>query len=190
MKIHTIYLDMDDVLNTLGPYLLRSFGCSCEATDYGAYPGSLDIVPATNRLLGTRYGRKQFWEAVHQRIWAECPKSPECDWLIRRCRSLVGYNIYIATSPTKDPGCLAGKLEWIHSHLPRWLHRQYCITPRKHLLGKPGTLLIDDNEGNCLKFIDAGGVAILFPRPWNSAAGQPARAFLDTNLEILENQTD
>lgn len=186
MKIHTIYLDMDDVLNTLGPYLLWFINCPVEPTDYSLYPGRLDIVPAANRLLGVkRYTRNTFWESMPRRVWADCPKSPECDWLIRRCRSLVGGSIYVATSPTKDPDCLAGKLEWIHSHLPRWMHRQYSITPRKWKLAQPGTLLIDDNEANCQKFVNGGGVAILFPRPWNEAAGQPIRPFLDAHLKLL-----
>jgi len=167
--IQRIFLDLDDVCNTLTPYILWWLNIVLDPRDYSIYPGNLDIVLAANKLLGRRrYTRASFWRSIPRRVWAETPESPEYRTLLRWCRSLVGpENVYIATSPTKDPDCLAGKLEWIHNHAPRWLHRQYFVTPRKHLLAQSGTLLIDDNETNCQKFQDGGGRAVRMPRPWN-----------------------
>lgn len=183
MKIHTIYLDLDDVLNTLTPFILWWLNCPVSPTDYRAYPGKLDIVPAANRLLGCkRYTRTAFWESIPRRVWAETPESPEFAWLLKTCKRVVGREIFIATSTTKDPDCLAGKLEWIHAHLPKWMHREYFITPRKWKLAQPGTLLIDDNEGNCRRFEAGGGQAIRFPRPWNTAAGFEPRSYIEPRL--------
>jgi len=183
--IHTIYLDLDDVLNTLTPYLLHRLGVPIEADDYSSYPGRLDIVPAANRLLGRRYTRTTFWQAIPRRAWVEAPRSAEFCWLLRACKRAVGREVYVATSPTKDPDCMAGKLEWIHEHLPKWMHRQFFVTPRKWKLAQPGALLIDDNEKNCRKFEAAGGAVLRFPRPWNDACGEEPRPYLATGLSDL-----
>lgn len=186
MRIDTIYLDLDDVCNTFTPYLLNRMGCAIEPHDYGGYPGKLDIVPAANLLgLVRNWTRKSFWEAVGREMWVQAPVSNEFHWLLKTCRHYVGHDIYVATSPTKDPDCLAGKLEWIHEHMPKWMHRQYFITPRKWMLGRPGALLVDDNEKNCRKFEERGGLAIRFPRPWNTAARHEPLAYLKTEFGKL-----
>ncbi len=182
-RIDTIYLDLDDVLNTLTTYVLQWMGCPIE---YDQYPGSKDIVPVANKLLGTRHTRKSFWNAVPRSVWRECPRTPECVWLIRTCKRLVGQgNVFIATSPTKDPESLAGKLEWIQEFTPGWLHRQYFITPRKQQLSRPGALLIDDMEKNCQGFVAKGGSVIRFPRPWNRWAGRDPRQHIEAGLSLL-----
>jgi hypothetical protein len=180
--IHTIYLDLDDVLNTLTPFLLRYVGAPVAVDDYSSYPGKLDIVPAVNWMLGRQYTQETFWQSIPRRIWVEAPRSAEFHWLLRACKRAVASEVYIATSPTKDPECLAGKLEWMHAHLPKWMHRQFFVTPRKWKLAQPGTLLVDDNEANCRKFEAAGGVALRFPRPWNDAWGEEPRPYLEAGL--------
>ena len=72
------------------------------------------------------------------------------------------------TSPTIDPDCLAGKLEWIHEFTPRWMHRQYLVGPRKQFCAHREALLIDDADKNVNTFREWGGQALLVPRPWNS----------------------
>ena len=97
------------------------------------------------------------------------------------CAEAVGReNVCITTSPTKCPESLAGKLEWIHGHFPEWMHRQYAITPRKHLFARADSLLIDDHSENIERFEAHGGHAILVPRPWNPYHGigpMPAFAY-------------
>ena len=113
-------------------------------------------------------------------MWRTVPKSPQCDWLIEKAADIVGQEeVFLATSPTKDPPSHADKLHWIQDNLPEWIQRQYFITPRKWLLGKPGTVLFDDNIENCENFRKEGGEAILVPRPWN-----PLHAF-DTDVTLL-----
>ena len=84
-------------------------------------------------------------------------------------------------SPTKDPECLAGKLEWIHNHFPAWMHRQFAITPRKHLFARPDSLLIDDYGENVERFKAHGGHAITVPRPWNDHWAADPRKYLEEN---------
>jgi hypothetical protein len=180
--IQTIYLDLDDVLNVLTPYILNRIGVldtrkhyesrarpSCGTWDYlyGALPvGDIDIVDQANGLMEEMYANPDdhekykagtFWEDIPRDVWSRCPRSGECTPLLRMCLEYVPKSeLYIATSPTKDPECLAGKLEWMHNNLPGWLHRQYFVTPRKVKLAQPGAILIDDNETNCREFEKRG----------------------------------
>jgi 5'(3')-deoxyribonucleotidase len=97
---------------------------------------------------------------------------------------LVGQeNVCIATSPTKCPESLAGKLDWIHRVMPPWMHRQYAITPRKHLLARPDALLIDDVEANIERFEAGGGRGVLVPRPWNRLRGQDPFEAIERQME-------
>jgi hypothetical protein len=168
--IRRIYLDLDDVLNTLSMYFLNLLGCNISPVDYREYPvtGNVDLFEVANKLLGSKYTRETFWKSFERGDWASVPKTDECDWLIDQCVRLVGRdNVLIATSPTKDPACAAGKVDWIQANLPEWMHRQYAITPRKWFFGQPGALLIDDNQTNTRLFKKHGGRTLLVPRPWN-----------------------
>ncbi len=60
----------------------------------------------------------------------------------------------------------------------------YVMTARKHLLAKPGTILIDDYEANVMAFQKDGGKAVLFPQIWN--ANHEITDRLDFALESVE----
>ncbi len=193
--MRSIILDVDDVLNSLTLPILKLYGCDVEHFDYHKYPVDVGYdIRAACKVLGgdAPEGLAPFWEGVTEgNIWRTAPKSPECDWLLDRAASVVGErNVFLATTPTKDPQVHADKLHWIWDNLPSWIHRQYFITPRKWKLGKPGTILFDDHSENCEKFIEEGGEACLVPRPWNyrhmcSTLGRLADKF--GNLHLEEN---
>lgn len=169
--IRRILLDIDDVLNQFTLYALRHVGCVLSSlNEFPAHVGFV-IEDAANELLGyKRYSDKaSFFAEIDRDFWATVPVSQECGWLIQLCEQLVGRdNICLLTSPTHQPDCLAGKLEWIHDNLPAWLHRQYLIGPVKHFCAMPEALLIDDSLKNVEMFEAHGGQTILIPRPWNS----------------------
>jgi len=183
-----IFLDQDDVCNTFTMYALHQLGCKVSATDYADYPPvGYDIVAAANWFGGQQYTVPDFWNSIGREVWATVPESEVFPWVLEAAARLVGQeNVCIATAPTKDPDCLAGKLEWIHRHFPAWMHRQYVLTPRKHFLAQPGAVLIDDNEENVRLFEVHGGTGVLVPRPWNSARGHKPLAFLKENLTRCE----
>jgi len=184
--IRRIFLDLDDVCNTLAPFVLRSVGCPIGPSDYGHYPREhgFNISNAANAMLGQPlYTPASLWASVPRSVWVNVPESPFFAWLLETCADAVGReNVCIATSPTKDPECLAGKLEWIHDRFPVWMHRQYAITPRKHLLARPDSLLIDDYQENTDRFEAHGGRAVLVPRPWNDNWAADPRDFLAEKL--------
>jgi hypothetical protein len=181
-----IFLDMDDVCNTFTPYALYLVGCPVSPTSYEGLPDvGYDIVAGANILLGEQRFTTEasFWEALGRKTWADTPRSPLLPWLLATCESVAGRdNIYIATSTTKDPDCLAGKLEWIHKNLPDWLHRQYFITPRKWLLATRDSILIDDYSVNVDLFRKHGGNAITVPAPWNDLWATPREEHILRNL--------
>jgi 5'(3')-deoxyribonucleotidase len=168
--IHTIFLDLDDVLNTLAPCVLNAVGCPIESNDYSKIPREFGFAmeKVANYMIGTKYTWKTFWNTIPQQVWANVPRSDFFDWIIKACEIAVGQkNVFIATRPTDEPDCAAGKMEWMHTNLPSWLHRQFVITPCKWLLAQSYTLLIDDLDDNVTRFQKRGGHAILVPRPWN-----------------------
>jgi hypothetical protein len=186
--IRRIFIDLDDVCNIFTMFALRSVGCRVRL-DYADYPTKCgyDIVAAANHLFKeSRYTAKTFWDAIARDLWATIPQSPIFPWLMDTAEKLVGRDrVCIATTPTKDPDSLAGKLEWIHRNMPSWMWRQYAITPRKHLLARPDALLIDDNQENIGNFIAHGGHGVLVPRPWNDLYGRDPLKHLDEELSRL-----
>jgi hypothetical protein len=195
--IKRILLDIDDVCNRFTMSALWHVGCQVDPMDEATHPGGgdYDIVACANRMFGyDRFTPQTFWDSFPQRFWATIAPSAEFPYLIGWCESLVGNdNICLLTSPTIDPDCPAGKLEWIQKFCPRWLHRQFQIGPCKQFCAHPDALLIDDADKNVNKFREWGGNALLVPRPWNSANGLKtgevlAHAFDDMHEERRQEQ--
>ena len=121
--IRRIYLDLDDVCNTLSMYFLTLVGCKVSPTDYGDLPaGSVfDLADIANRLLGEkRFDSALVLAVVHARRLGFRAGDTGVPWLLEQCERLVGReNIIIATSPTKDPDCAAGRSSGFRSTSPR-----------------------------------------------------------------------
>lgn len=183
--IQTILLDMDDVLCDCTGDAMKHMGLH----NWVRQDHTLevrDIYEMYRLQTGISYQPAQFWEHFKREFWANIEPTPWCYDLI----DLVGKyvpagQIALCTSPTKCGDCLAGKLDWIETHLPKWLHRQYLMTPRKHFCAAPGHVLIDDATENTKAFTDAGGWAITLPQPWNHS-----RSHMGEELEYVEGWLD
>lgn len=207
--ITRIILDVDDVLNSLSLYIMNHYGCDVGPFDYDKFPTEVgyNIMGACELLGGdvpytpnpdwdgededTEYilDVPAFWNGVTAaNLWRTAPKSPQCDMLLERAGDIVGHdNVFLATTPTKDPQSHADKLLWMWDNLPTWIHRQYFITPRKWLLGKPGLVLFDDNLENCQDFVAEGGEAFLVPRPWNPCFSVNTTHAITTRFNDIES---
>lgn len=205
--IHRIILDVDDVLNSLSLHIIGHFGGGVGPFDYDAFPVDVgyDIISACEILGGSVPYKVNlnwdgsdetdkfipdvpaFWERVtRDNLWRTAPKSPQCDNLIDRAADIVGREeVYLATTPTKDPQSHGDKLHWIWDNLPTWIHRQYNITPRKWTMGKPGVILFDDHLDNCVNFVEEGGEALLVPRPWNPSHSEDTDIAIDVRLDEI-----
>ena len=176
--LKTILLDLDDVLNSFTMHSLKLMGCPVGPFDYDKYPRECgyDMVKAYNKLGPQKLTPDQFWRYLPTEVWWTAPMSHEAKVLLSWARAKVGdQNVFIATKPTRCPYSASGKVLWIQSNLPSGMHRNYNITPHKHLMANEHTLLVDDSEKNVMKFVANGGRAILMPRPWNKAYDQHLR---------------
>jgi len=95
------------------------------------------------------------------------------------CSKFKPEQIHILTNPiVGGAGTATGKILWIEKYLPEFVKRVIITQAPKGLLAKPDTLLIDDNNNYVDGFREAGGKALLVPRPWNRAhlqAGQTVK---------------
>jgi hypothetical protein len=144
-------------------------------------------VKAANILLGREeFSTSKFWKSIPRHVWAQCPESEELSWLLGHCEALVGKeNICLLTATTLDPECPAGKLEWIHKFMPKWMHRQYLLGPFKTFTASSDTLLIDDADKNIDAFRKAGGRTLIVPRPWNSFHATPTLPYLTERFRCV-----
>jgi len=155
MNHKTILLDIDGVLADFVGATLALFGRQEVSVDRWNFHTQLGMTSNEmwNRIDG----------AGHD-FWADMPKLPWADELVEMLiRS--GLTTILCTSPSLSDGCNSGKVAWIRKNFPQF-HRQFMITPCKHLL-RGDFVLIDDSDDNVKKFRQNSQPAILFPQPWN-----------------------
>lgn len=102
-------------------------------------------------------------------FWASMKPMPYLPELLNIIKQAMGgwEDVCLLSSPTWDPACALGKLQWIQQHMPKELYRQYLLGPAKRFCASDDAVLLDDYGYNCDKFEEAGGRAILWPQPWN-----------------------
>lgn len=170
MRPSVIYLDMDGVLVDLVRHTYRLFAITPAEVDRRhadtkTWDGiSIQIAD----VLGVDFvdqDLQELWEAEGQAFWASVPWLDGGRELLDVCNASAP--VMLLSTPTWAPSCVAGKLEWIQRETPT-LARAYALCPAKHMVAHPGALLIDDGEHNVEAFRKAGGMAFLWPAPWNS----------------------
>ncbi len=116
------------------------------------------------------YSQKEIeaaWSMMGFKFWAELEKTLEADELVQACINKVGCdNICFLSSPCNTIGCMDGKRFWTKEHYPHIKNRLFGNA--KQFCASYDHLLIDDYDKNVKEFTEAGGKAILVPRPWNS----------------------
>jgi 5'(3')-deoxyribonucleotidase len=174
--IKRIYLDLDDVLNTLVPSVFRALSYELDCR-YEAYPREYgwDIVGAANhvikdttahRLHGVQYQKEAFWGMFNREFWASIIPTFECHQLVQIAESMVGRDSVWILTKAVGAESLAGKQDWVDSNMP-WMRERMITCSDKDCCAAPDSLLIDDNQDNVQAFVTRGGHAIMRPRPWN-----------------------
>lgn len=132
----------------------------------------------------------EFWEPAGFEFWAGLRPTQEMWCIYHNVLQTYGVlNTYLFTSPSKNRGCVDGKIEWIRTWLgDNWLDRVLFGKP-KYLTAGPGRVLIDDNDGNVHRFIEGGGRGLLCPRPWNAAREVRFTDFLNT-IKLMKDTYD
>jgi 5'(3')-deoxyribonucleotidase len=156
-----IFLDVDGVLADFAGAAARLHGRTQPLDSW--WPRGAYSMAAVLNISGD-----EFWAPINAAgsdFWRDLEVLPHFEAMIA---ALHPRRFTLLTSPSREPSCLQGKLEWIHKVFGSKF-RDYVITPRKHLLAHPlcGAILIDDLPSNCHDFEMAGGEAILFPTLYN-----------------------
>lgn len=123
-----------------------------------------------------------FWGGFTHEFWANLHKTPECDLILALTEP---YKPILLTAPplSGDGSSAGGKQEWIRKNLPDYFFDgRYLIGACKEICAKPGAILIDDSDANCIAWIENGGTAILVPRPWNVLREYPVVQTIQENL--------
>lgn len=108
-----------------------------------------------------------FWRSLDFDFWKNVFRTAEFSATIDAAEKKFGKeNIFICSSPCKTFGCGAGKAMWVDFYLPEYSQR-LILTNRKEVFSGVGRVLIDDRDENVEDWIEAGGIGILVPRPWN-----------------------
>ncbi|WP_417625150.1 5' nucleotidase, NT5C type [Paremcibacter congregatus] len=170
-EITHVFFDMDGVMADWVGGVLDLFGRHQHDFMYQHWePGQYSI----ERVLDISTPR--LWNTINRHgidWWAHLEPMPWWQDLLALVES-AGVETAILTAPARCDHALTGKGLWINQHLPAYRNRLH-MTKDKHLLAAPGRLLIDDHDENCQRFIEAGGAAIVYPQPWNSAHRYAAR---------------
>lgn len=112
---------------------------------------------------------ERIWEAVRREgseFWRNMDAYPWAHPLVNLLR--VQGDLVFLSSPTRAADSAKGKIQWLADNFS-FNARDYILTPAEHKfrLANKTAILIDDSQDNCDAWRDAGGEAVVFPRPWN-----------------------
>lgn len=164
MRIDWIGIDIDGVLADFVGMACR-IHCRMDVVEHyrECAPGVWD----TWRPMGIT--EEAFWHAIHyhaENFWRILPVYPWAQQLVDLCREVAHDRVAFVSTPSRSPFSAAGKLQWIERHFPDFSRRYFFCCDKRQLSG-PGRLLIDDSYCNYMDWVNAGGVAFLWPQPWN-----------------------
>jgi 5'(3')-deoxyribonucleotidase len=155
MNTVQILLDMDGVLSNF-------VKGACEAHGKPYEPEKL-----TQFDMAAHWGItvQKFWEPLQDKsFWEGLEPYPWAEDLLSKLRAIAP--VTICTAPSQSHDCGAGKLSWLERELSI-SSRDVVLCNKKWLLARPRHILIDDSPRKADDFARHGGIAVLFPQPWN-----------------------
>lgn len=192
-----ILLDLDEVLCDFTAGACAAHGVTVAQLNRHRRDGVWDIglpmaIASTGWGLGgrERLTAEDFWNPINARgpeFWMKLNALPWFDAVINLV-SEYSDDWYIITSPSQSAYSHLGKVLWIQQHFGATFDR-CVITPHKHLFAHSGTILIDDREENCRKFVEHGGLSLTFPSLGNrfhKSAADPVPFLRACLLVLLE----
>lgn len=168
MKIERIYCDMDGVLTDFVGGAAYLFGADPRDLKWSPAEGTSKTVSSVHIPLGITDDELwakiaaagvSFWENLEKHEWA--------DDLWKHLNKTAPTLIASSPALVGAPESAYGKVKWLQKWRGKDFQDYILIRGNKHLLAGPTAVLIDDYGRNVKEFREAGGHAILFPRPWN-----------------------
>ncbi len=116
---------------------------------------------------------EEFWAPLRNvDFWANLDVLEDGRRLFEKLKTVIPLHRFTvlsnATGPTPEAtdAARSGKDLWFRKNYPD-LAKHVVFSHHKERFAAPCKILVDDNNGNCDLFQEAGGRAILVPRPWN-----------------------
>lgn len=177
MSKHNIFLDMDGVLANWVKSVLKTFEIDVHEDEYDAWDAHKKWVNVTDA---------QFWNKIENtpNFWYDIEPY---EWAKDFYNKLTSYgNVYICTTPSRDPECYSQKVRWCVDKLGIRASSM-ILMKNKYFLANTNSTLIDDKIENVNKFIEHGGRGLLFKQSWNMFQSQAPALNIDDIYDILEN---
>jgi 5'(3')-deoxyribonucleotidase len=177
-----VYLDLDGVLVDFDMGMQRAHNRVIEHDGLGQRPYKIEKVWGITE--------EEFWEPTRTaQFWSELDWTPDGIDILNEIETIVGRKqVAILTSPTLDPNCVAGKIQWVIDNIPEYRPRTF-VGSRKEMLAHPDAVLIDDTDYKLDRFVKAGGKGILVPRQWNrnwNVEQEPVDYIAEKLMEMME----
>lgn len=167
--IECILLDMDGVIANFVDRSITTAGLPISHDDCDVW-GYFEKWMTTDEFWTKIEADDQFWFKLKPYDWA---------------RELYDMLTAIApvsfcSTPSRDADAASQKIEWLREYafMDRDEDRYFLVgvgpsaeghKRGKNLLAGRRRILIDDSDANVRDFKESGGMAILFPQPWNGA---------------------
>lgn len=111
---------------------------------------------------------KEMFDGAEHDFWANLEWTEDGKEILSTLIDEFGIkNCCILSSPSRNLGCMSGKLAWINREIPEF-SRRFLFGTQKHFVSHSNSILFDDKRKNCIGFRKEGGTAIMIRRPWNS----------------------
>ncbi len=193
----TIFWDVDDVLNDLMKEWLEHY-----SHDKGLHMDYVQLISnPPHELLGISIHafRESLDEFRLSEKFSKLQPIPSVyKWFETKAAST--RNIALTATSIRTAPCSSA---WVYKNYSTWIRTFHVVpSPRRNevlpeydrdkidamsQLSRNG-ILIDDNEDNVQKAVSSGYSGLIFPRPWNSNAGQSIDDFLKGLDRTLEKQ--
>lgn len=168
-----ILLDLDEVLCDFVGGVCNYWAITQDALLPHWEPGSWDIVSPLGRTLVNHRRRltpittQEFWNTLrwNATFWETLKPLPNMEDVLRVAR-WADPEFVLVTTPSRCSSSYVGKLNWVRRHLGERFNR-FVLTGDKSLMAHPDAVLVDDKEENVVRFQEAGGRGILYPRYHN-----------------------
>jgi 5'(3')-deoxyribonucleotidase len=181
---YEIYLDMDGVcVDFMGATIdAHGFDSGTMLNKWqqehpgSLFPESLFGMPAETFFTHERLGEAEFWRDLAAYPWFESM----FDALSRQ-----GHVVFL-TAPTDQPGCVAGKHQWLKDTFGSGF-TDFIFTRHKDRLAHGNAILVDDLYRNIESFSHRDGHGVLFPQTWNDhhAHLEDASGFVVQQIEHI-----
>jgi hypothetical protein len=157
-----LFLDMDGVIVDFDAGVRRKY--------------HVDWYPTEWKIPYAKFGTdfKTFWAGLDSGVfWNRLPWTKDG----KRIQAIVEPMRPVILTAAAMPFAVPGKLMWLKREYPAAIKDRRVLICNGHAgkaaVAGPGKILIDDKNENIDEWEKAGGMGILYPRPWNRNADHP-----------------